>query len=331
MQDADVSVGARTRSARRGRIAQVLGTALLIAAFGYLAAKLAAIDPEALGKIDRGAVGAAAAGGVVAYTLAGLILALSWSWLLRCCTGGKGRLGAAAEVYAVTQALKYLPGNVMHVLARQAAAMRLGVGQAGMAMAGATEIASLVAMATALAAVALGPELLLNQLGLSSSPLALSAVLVAGATGVAVAVVAIRRRIDWRSLAKGAWLASFGHLAFFAVAGAIVLSLAGAAGAHGSLGPVQATGLMALAWIVGFVVPGAPAGLGVREAALVTLLEPSIGLDAAAASALLFRIVTLSGDGLLAVGALALRPGARGVLGCQPTPRSPGRTCRHPD
>jgi hypothetical protein len=30
------------------------------------------------------------------------------------------------------------------------------------------------------------------------------------------------------------------------------------------------TGLFAVAWISGFIVPGAPAGLGIREAILVT-------------------------------------------------------------
>ena len=51
-----------------------------------------------------------------------------------------------------------------------------------------------------------------------------------------------------------------------------------------------------IAWIAGFVVPGAPGGLGPREAALVTLSAPSLGEPNALLAVALFRCVTLSGD-----------------------------------
>ena len=42
--------------------------------------------------------------------------------------------------------------------------------------------------------------------------------------------------------------------------------------------------------------PGAPAGIGVREAVIVVLLSPLVGGSVAALSALLYRLVTVSGD-----------------------------------
>jgi len=51
-------------------------------------------------------------------------------------------------------------------------------------------------------------------------------------------------------------------------------------------GPAQTTASYALAWLVGFIVPFAPAGLGVRELTLSTLLAGNAGLLGNQASAL---------------------------------------------
>jgi len=50
----------------------------------------------------------------------------------------------------------------------------------------------------------------------------------------------------------------------------------------------------------------APAGVGVREVLLITLLTPAIGAGAATAVALVSRAVTTAGD-LLVAGAAAAR------------------------
>lgn len=59
--------------------------------------------------------------------------------------------------------------------------------------------------------------------------------------------------------------------------------------------PVLA-GSFALAWVAGFVVPGSPGGIGVREAVLVTALAPLLGAGAALGLAVLFRVVAIAGD-----------------------------------
>jgi uncharacterized membrane protein YbhN (UPF0104 family) len=62
---------------------------------------------------------------------------------------------------------------------------------------------------------------------------------------------------------------------------------------------------------VGFIVIGAPGGLGVREAAFVALVGGALGEREALLLIGLFRIVTFLGDTLLfAAGALMLRRAA---------------------
>ena len=68
-----------------------------------------------------------------------------------------------------------------------------------------------------------------------------------------------------------------------------------------SLGPALPIAACTLAWMLGFVTPGAPAGLGVREAVLLGLLGPVLGEPAALLLSLQLRLATLGGDLLLFV------------------------------
>ena len=54
----------------------------------------------------------------------------------------------------------------------------------------------------------------------------------------------------------------------------------------------------ALAWAIGFVVPGAPGGLGVREAMLLTFLSGAVEDKSVLIAAILFRVATTLGDAL---------------------------------
>ncbi|OQX74059.1 MAG: hypothetical protein B6D59_03635 [Campylobacteraceae bacterium 4484_4] len=53
-----------------------------------------------------------------------------------------------------------------------------------------------------------------------------------------------------------------------------------------------------IAWLLGFVVPGAPGGIGIRESVLLLMLPQAILLDreSVIAGALLYRIVTIGGE-----------------------------------
>lgn len=55
--------------------------------------------------------------------------------------------------------------------------------------------------------------------------------------------------------------------------------------------------LFSSAWVAGYVVPGAPGGLGVREAMMVLLLAPLTGEPVAAGLAVSMRLTSLLGDG----------------------------------
>lgn len=63
-------------------------------------------------------------------------------------------------------------------------------------------------------------------------------------------------------------------------------------------GVFQLTCLFAVAWVGGYVLPGAPGGLGVRESLMVILLAPVLGEGVAAGLSISLRVTTMLGDGV---------------------------------
>ena len=61
---------------------------------------------------------------------------------------------------------------------------------------------------------------------------------------------------------------------------------------------ISLTFLFTAAWVAGYVMPGAPGGLGVREAMMLILLSPIMGPAAAAGVGIFMRIASIGGDGL---------------------------------
>jgi hypothetical protein len=116
--------------------------------------------------------------------------------------------------------------------------------------------------------------------------------------GLAVAVVAAGRALAWSRrvllalVAAGSWL----------LLGVTMWATVGS-----GLGDVVlVTSAFAAAWVAGLLVLPVPAGLGVREAALVFLLAPELGQEGAIAFALITRVLHVLSDAVVALGVLGL-------------------------
>jgi uncharacterized membrane protein YbhN (UPF0104 family) len=68
----------------------------------------------------------------------------------------------------------------------------------------------------------------------------------------------------------------------------------------------QTVGVFAFAWIAGFIVPGAPGGLGIREALMLALLGPIYGEPTTVALAILHRIVSAVSDAVVYLAGLIM-------------------------
>ena len=233
-------------------------------------------------ELSRGDVDGATPG-ALAVSLAGFLLFHAGAVASLRLLGGS----PAPQVWAAAQLAKYLPapgaalGGMVH-----SAVVRGGTARDAVSL---TLRHSAVLLAGALLAGAPSAgDATADRWGVPAW--LVPAVMVAGAAALAVAV-------------KRPWAALACATAAWAVLG--VALWAGVAARDGDAFTV-ATAFSA-AWAVGFVALPVPAGIGVREAVLLVLLEPSLGRPGALSFAVLTRVLHIVSDAVVALVFLVVR------------------------
>jgi glycosyltransferase 2 family protein len=235
------------------------------------------------------------------YTAGSLLLGIAWVALVRIASAGHPRARPLFRAHLRAQVAKYLPGNVFHFAYRHVAARREGVAHGSLATALGLEAALLLAAAGVIALGAV-TDPRLDALLPWARPLVWLVPLLAVGAWLALSYVAPRFGVPAAPLMQRAprfALVLAINLVFFALAGTALRELC--AQQPDALPFGAWLGWLALAWLVGYVTPGAPAGLGLREAVLALGLAPALGDAEALALALLYRLVTVAADGLVAV------------------------------
>jgi uncharacterized membrane protein YbhN (UPF0104 family) len=294
-----------------------LGNTLAAAAIIYFL-YLAGTTPGVLDRLSMdSAIVGALVGGIVIYVAALGVGSSIWFLLLRS-IGAEVAWHRALSIVWISQAAKYLPGNFAHHVGRVVLAKRQGIGAVQAVFAMFLEFAWSIGIGALLALIYLlsSGSHWSDYPALSQPWWALAALVgvaaIAPALGhrlfdFAVAWWSRRRNIEPDSLNTPAplllSLAGGLSVANFVVFGLLMLFLAGSV--YGSTeGSILAlTGIFAVAWVVGFLAPGAPAGLGIREVLLATGLTPLYGAEVAIGMAALLRVISVLGDGVaLATG-----------------------------
>ena len=233
------------------------------------------------------------------YIVGSILLAFAWVVLVRIASSGHPRVRPLLRGHLRAQVAKYLPGNIFHFAFRHAAARQEGVAHASLAAALGLEAALLLAAASVIAfGVVADPRL--DALVPWARQSVVFVPLLAVVAWLALSFVAPRFGVPAAPISKRAprlALVLAIDFAFFMLAGAALRALH----AQPDALPFGAwCGWLSLAWIVGYVTPGAPAGLGLREAVLALGLAPALGESEALALALLYRLVTTIADAALA-------------------------------
>jgi len=233
------------------------------------------------------------------YVVGALALALAWALLVRAASGSALHARPLVVAHLRSQLAKYLPGNVFHFAYRHIAAHRQGVGHAALGAALALESLLLIGVAALLAlGVAADPRVAAklpwaHDLVWIAPPLAGFAIFLVASNAHRFGSAAMGARRSGGALVGVAGLDMF----FFLLAAFALRSLCTQSEAM----PLGAwCGWLSLAWAAGYVVPGAPAGLGLREAVLALGLGPVLGEPEALALALVYRLLTVAADAVLA-------------------------------
>ncbi|NNG02899.1 MAG: hypothetical protein HKM95_02205 [Inquilinus sp.] len=261
-----------------------------------------------------GLIAALAIGGVV-YALSGFLLAEAWLRLLRISGAPKAPRRDSLGIYARTQIAKYLPGNVFHFVGRHISGRGLGIDHGTMLYATWFESVGLISAAAVLALLGLsiwgGSESLAPWMAVGLAilvlciPFAMAAALPTLTRLLKLAPPTTSRD---RGMVEAALRLVPSYLLqclFFASAGILLWLLGRALGGNPPIMIAAFIAATAGAWIGGFVVPGAAAGIGVREALLIVALT-AIDVRNAELIAVSFRAVTLTGDLFFFLMGLAL-------------------------
>lgn len=229
------------------------------------------------------------------------LLAMSWSGLVLGRHPPQRMRNEVISSYLISQFGKYLPGNVFQYVGRHALGRRLGIAHRTLASAAVFETGMLLSM-TALVSAAFAP------LPVDVTWLRPFATAAAGVTLLAMfAIPRVLAGFPQRLRLEPMRFMLFAscYLAFVAIFGLIYWGCLRIFGASVPL--PDPVGSAAFGWMLGFIVPGAPAGAGLREAALA-LTQEGNGPSAIVMSAIVaFRVVTMTGDFVALLAGLGIR------------------------
>jgi hypothetical protein len=230
------------------------------------------------------------------YAMGVALLACAWWFLQRTFSARGPGLGDTVVCYAVTQFGKYLPGNVVQYIGRHAVLRRWGLSHT-----------SLLACAVAEAGLLVSASLiwgagLIDQLipGLPGWTVATAVVL--ASLAVVIVLARLRRSWNWLSTRLPAFLpgnllvAGAFYLFFFGVMAFTLELVARPLGDFAQTSPLLLPATAALSWVAGYLVIGAPAGIGVREAVFLLLLKGYLPQDDTLLLVAGFRLATFAGD-----------------------------------
>lgn len=221
----------------------------------------------------------------ILYGIANLALANAWRLILRQ-MGAATNLSWAIKIYGISQINKYIPGNIFHLAGRHTMGMAAGIPAVPLAKSALWELILLCAIAIVYSVLA--APLVVKELSLLATIPSTLAVLT-------VAFFILLRTGTYDLAFAALWQAGFLLISSLVFSATLAITLSGTATLPPSLWP-SICGAYVLAWLAGLATPGAPAGLGVREALLLFLLDKLVPAPELILAIILTRTITACGD-----------------------------------
>ena len=247
---------------------------------------------------------------ITIYVILMGFLATGWRYMLELLHGSELPKWRIIGIYTKTQIYKYIPSNLMHVIARIYFATQLGPSKSNVVQSYFLEIVFMVLIgilivliSTLTGSFSLSDELIYEIRDFSGGKLKgfSLGILVFGALAIGFYLVKALRNykssLNRQNLMRLLKLAIL-LLAFFYGMGLVeyfvFYSLLGM-----DITFLYVIALFTITWLGMFVIPGAPGGIGVREFIVITLLSPIYGPDDPTIGIIIFRVITVLGDALL--------------------------------
>jgi glycosyltransferase 2 family protein len=256
---------------------------------------------------------------ISAYSYSVAVWSFGWAVMLRG-LGEKISNSSAFLIVGISQITKYVPGNVAHHVGRVALARNDDLAVSRVTASMFLEFCLLAAASGSCALIVLGisgAQSIYEQhdFGVVS----ILAIIISALLMPLCVAFAFQRQVPGflfkrfpaghlNSPALIVYAVNFlTHLHNFLLHGAIIVVLGLGVFGFESIDFWLMVGVFSLAWLAGFVAPGAPAGLGIRDAILVVGLSLNHSVADAIALAAFHRMTTVAGDVVVFLIALGLR------------------------
>ena len=228
---------------------------------------------------------------VIVYTVGNMALACSW-WCLLKGVNIAVQWKWAIKVYGLSQIAKYVPGNIFHLATRQSMGMVAN-------LKGLPLMKSTIWELTTLSLSALLFGVLTLPLFLTKLTIWMSLILFVTTMGMLSATFYLKYSISFT-------FGFFWHTLFHSISGTVFVVILTIVSKNLIILQdfLLLAGAYVLAWLTGFVVPGAPAGIGVREIVLFFLVQNKIFEPDLLLAIVLCRLVTVISDLVFFLAAL---------------------------
>ncbi len=240
----------------------------------------------------------------IIYAVSGFLLSSAWNQILFSLHPHTLNKKIIQSIYAKSILAKYIPGNVLQIAGRHVMTYQLGIPHQPLAYASLLEIFGLVSAAASISLIGS------SVFGLTTNLINLqqvSLIIVIFIPVLALLFLLIQRyaKVKKPELAKifsikfylNLLIIYLKYIVFFLCAGSILVILVYYF--DGMFSEYQTAALFvcfSISWLAGFITPGAPSGIGIRETLLILFIEKIMLLEHAAVIAVLFRMITIAGD-----------------------------------
>ncbi|MDC3356059.1 hypothetical protein OAW58_01260 [Candidatus Pelagibacter ubique] len=239
----------------------------------------------------------------IIYGLSEFLLSFAWRNLLIWFGDKDISTNLCNRIYGKSQIAKYIPGNVFHVLGRHILGSQAGIKHIVLAGATVYEILGLLSISTLIGfsgMVIFGLGNIYFSLYQIISILLTALVITGLAIPLAPYLMSLRGIIiPYKGIGDLFLNISKIYLfyfIFFLIAGLLLVVIVNIFLDINFIITAKLIVIFSIAWIAGFIIPGAPGGIGVREAVIIFFITPIIGEAQSIAVAIALRFITLLGD-----------------------------------
>jgi len=298
------------------RIFNLIGNFIMILSFFFIIKKSASYGIDFSYIIESSTVC-----GMTVFVIIyiGLLYIVAYSWKLALTFVSRKNISfkEVSCIYLKSNLAKYIPGNIMQFINRNLFGISLNISQDQIAFSTFIEIIFLCLTSFLLSLIFAGRTLvsyIIKYVNLKLVIIIISIMtFIMCATGIAFFILKKKNLFENIQTLKSKRFLKLSvklmilYSSFFLISGVILVFILR------GLTPIDETKILLIisayivSWLLGYITPGAPGGLGIREAVLVFMLGGDFGMEVILTAAIIQRIVSIAGDVMAYISNVAVR------------------------